>query len=83
MVGSRASKPVPLHRIPAVEEPFSNIVVDVVGPLPRTKGGSKYLLTMMCRSNRYPDAIPVSVSSAASRNLIPSLMGVFSKFGVP
>lgn len=52
--------PVPLHPIPAMEEPFSNTVVDIVGPLPRTKAGNGYLLIIIWRATRYPEAIPKS-----------------------
>ena len=37
-----------LQPIPAFEEPFSRILVDCVGPLPKTKAGNIYLLTIMC-----------------------------------
>ena len=43
-----------LQPIPAFDEPFSRILIDYVGPLPRTK----YLLTIMCTSTRFPEAIP-------------------------
>lgn len=33
-------KPVPLKPIPAVHEPFKKIIIDCVGPLPRTKKGN-------------------------------------------
>ena len=35
----------PLHPIPAFQEPFSGIIKDCVGPLPKTKSGNQYLLT--------------------------------------
>ena len=76
-----APKPVPMQQFPIVEEPFSIIVVDIVGPLPRTRNGNQYLLTIMCRATRYPEAIPMS--SCSSKKLLPRLMDVFSKFGVP
>ena len=44
---------VPLQPIPAFEEPFSRIIIDCVGPLPRTRSGNQYLLTIMCASTRY------------------------------
>ena len=44
----------PLQPIPAFEEPFSRIIIDCVGPLPKTKSGSEYLLTIMCASTRFP-----------------------------
>ena len=34
-----------LQPIPAFDEPFSRILVDCVGPLPRIKSGNEYLLT--------------------------------------
>ena len=46
---------------PAFDEPFSRVihVVDCVGPLSKTKSGNQYLLTIMCASTRFPEAIPV------------------------
>ena len=36
-----------LQPIPAFDEPFSRIIIDCVGPLPKTKAGHEYLLTIM------------------------------------
>ena len=74
-------KPAPLRPIPLVGEPFSRIVVDMVGPLPRTRRGKEYILTMMCQMTRYPEAI--AVSSAKSRIIVPCLVDMFCRFGVP
>ncbi len=30
-----------------------------MGPLPKTKRGNQYLLTVMCSSTRFPEAIPL------------------------
>ena len=49
----------PLHLIPAFDEPFSHIIIDCVGPLPKTKSQNEYLLTIMCSSTRFPEAIPL------------------------
>ena len=49
----------PLITIPSVGEPFEEGVIDVVGPLPRTKSGKEYVLTIMDRVSRYPEAIPL------------------------
>ena len=48
-----------LQPIPAFDEPFSRILIDCVGPLPRTKSGNEYLLTIMCTSTHFPEAIPL------------------------
>ena len=39
----------PLIPIPSVNEPFREVIIDMVGPLPRTKGGNEYVLTIMDR----------------------------------
>ena len=49
----------PLKPIPAFDEPFSNVMIDCVGPLPKTKKGNQYLLTIMCASTRFLEAIPL------------------------
>ncbi|XP_059810752.1 uncharacterized protein LOC132383599 isoform X1 [Hypanus sabinus] len=49
----------PFQPIPAFGEPFSKVIVDCVGPLPKTKTGYQYLLTIMCTSSRFPEAVPL------------------------
>ena len=48
-----------LQPIPAFDEPFTRIIIDCVGPLPKTKSGNEYLLTIMCASTRFPKTIPL------------------------
>ena len=43
----------PLHPIPAFEEPFSRVIIDCVGPLPKTKSGNEFLLTIMCFQRQF------------------------------
>jgi hypothetical protein len=61
MVGKPNQKipSVPLQPIPAFEKPFSRVLVDFVGPLPKTRVGNQYLLTIMCTSTRFPEALPL------------------------
>ena len=42
-----------LQPISAFDEPFSRIIIDCVGPLPKTKSGHDYLLTITCVSTRF------------------------------
>ena len=49
----------PLQPLPCVSEPFQKVAFDLVGPLPRTSSGNKYILTMMCLYTKYPEAIPL------------------------
>ena len=71
----------PLHPIPAFEEPFSRVIIDCVGPLPKTKAGHQYLLTIMCASTRFPEAIPLRNIKAT--NIVKSLTKFFTLFGLP
>ena len=43
-------KPAPLYPIPVVEKPFEYLLFDCVGPLPKSKMGNQYLLTVMCKA---------------------------------
>lgn len=40
--------PAPLQPIPTMGEPFEHVLIDCVGPLPKTKSGNPLLLTLMC-----------------------------------
>jgi hypothetical protein len=65
---------VPRHR-------FEHIHVDIVGPLPQSSGFS-YLFTIVDRTTRWPEAIPLSGIAAA--NCAAALFsGWIQRFGVP
>ncbi|GFU62638.1 retrovirus-related Pol polyprotein from transposon 412 [Trichonephila clavipes] len=53
----------------------------VVGPLPTTPTGNKYLLTVMCMSSKYPDAVPMP--DIASTTVVEALFQIFSRMGFP
>lgn len=38
----------PLCPIPVVGEPFEQVIIDCVGPLPKPKSGHQYILFTMC-----------------------------------
>ena len=71
----------PLQPIPAFEEPFSRILIDCVGPLPKTKLGNQYLLTIMCASTRFPEAIPLR--NIKAKTIVRALIKFFSLVGLP
>ncbi|MDW0176561.1 MAG: RNase H-like domain-containing protein, partial [Nitrososphaeraceae archaeon] len=82
----RAGKPndkkkAPMKLVPVIQEVFSKINVDAVGPLPTTHNGNKYIITAMCLSSKYPDA--VAVSDIKSASVIDALLQVFSRMGFP
>ncbi|KAL0153020.1 hypothetical protein M9458_051619 [Cirrhinus mrigala] len=83
MVGkpNQVISPAPLTPIPVIGEPFDRIVLDCVGPLPKTKSGHAYLLTLMCAATRFPEAIPIL--SLRAKTIVKALVGFFSTFGLP
>ncbi|KAK3084264.1 hypothetical protein FSP39_010811 [Pinctada imbricata] len=83
MVGkpNKVIPPAPLQPIPAFEEPFSRVLVDCVGPLPRTRSGNQYLLTIMCTSTRFPEAIPLR--NIKAKTIVKALTKFFSFVGAP
>ena len=70
-----------LQPIPALDEPFSRILIDCVGPLPRTKSGNEYLLTIMCTSTRFPEAIPLR--NIKTKSIVKALIKFFTFVGLP
>ena len=83
MVG-KPSQTIPkaqLQPIPAFDEPFSRILIDCVGPLPRTKSGNEYLLTIMCTSTRFPEA--VALRNIKTKSIVKALIKFFTFVGLP
>ena len=51
------------------------------GPLPKTKSGNQFLLTIMYVATRYPEAIPLR--RITSPSVVKALIKFFSTFGLP
>ena len=71
----------PLIPVPAFEEPFSRVICDCVGPLPKTRSGHEYMLTIMCASSRFPEAIPLRKITAKA--VVKALVKFFTLVGIP
>ena len=74
-------KTVPLKPIVVLEDPFSELLIDIVGPLPKSSTGFSYILTILDTTTRYPEAIPLR--SATAKAVTKALLQYFSKFGLP
>ena len=62
--------------MPLIEQPFQRIAMDVVGPLPRTQGGNRFILTICDYATRYPEAF-------ALPRVAKELIKLFSHVGIP
>ena len=71
----------PLKPISAFDEPFSRVIVDCVGPLPKTKSGNQYLLIIMCASTRFREAIPLR--NIKAKTIVKALTKFFTRVGLP
>ena len=71
----------PLQPLPVIPTPFSRLAFDLVGPLPRTKQGHRYLLTCICLGSKYPEAVPLKRVDAQS--VAEGMCEIFSRTGIP
>lgn len=70
-----------LQEVKVQEEAFSRVQIDVVGPLPRTSQGHQYVLTVMCLTTRFPEAIPLRKVTAPI--IARALTKYFTMVGLP
>ena len=66
---------------PVLSEPFEVMAVDLVGPMPKGRGGCMYLLTAICMATRWPEAIPLK--SITAKAVAVGLFDIFSRTGIP
>ena len=71
----------PLHKFERATARFAHVHVDLVGPLPSSRGFT-HLLTVIDRFTRWPEAIPLSQTDAAAIGSAFPLHWV-ARFGVP
>ena len=67
--------------LPVVEKPFSRMAMDIVGPLPRSRSGNRYILVMCDYATRYPEAVPLRNMDAEM--IAEELVKVFARVGIP
>lgn len=72
---------VPLIPLPIISEPFERMAMDIIGPLPRSHSGKRYVLVVCDYATRYPEAIPMK--SIDAECVAEELVTLFSRVGVP
>ncbi|GFX67488.1 retrovirus-related Pol polyprotein from transposon 412 [Trichonephila clavipes] len=83
----RAGKPndkkkAPLKLVPVIQEVFTKLNMDACGPLPITSKGNRYLITAICMSSKFPEAIPVSDISSGTSFTSARTTEFFERFGI-
>ncbi len=72
----------PVQQMEVPRRRFSHVHVDLVGPLPVSKEGFTHLFTVVDRSTRWPEAIPLRATSTG--DCVEALIsGWVARFGVP
>ena len=61
--------------------PFQRIAMDIVGPLPKSNKGNRYILVICDYATRYPEAIPLR--SIEAETIAEELVSLFSRVGIP
>ena len=79
-VAPRATVRNPLVPMPIIETPFDRIALDIVGPLPKTSRGHRYILVLVDYATRYPEALPLRAATAKA--VARELMLLFSRVGI-
>lgn len=64
-----------------MNEPFERLILDRVGPLPKSKSCHQYILTLMCAATRFPEAVPLR--SLRANIVVKEVIKFCSTFGLP
>ena len=71
----------PLQPLQVESEPFSKVAYDLVGPLPKSSSGHRYILTMMDLFSKFPAAVPLK--KVDNTSVLEGMLEVFSCYGLP
>ena len=60
----------PLIPMPIIKTPFDRLALDIVGPLPKTSRGHRYILVLVDYATRYPEALPLRAKAVAKELIL-------------
>ena len=80
---SRIRRPAKARMVPMplMTKPFQRIAMDLIGPLPRTQRGNRFILTICDYTTRYPEAIPLSTTD--DHRIAKEPVTLFTRVGIP
>ncbi len=71
----------PMIPLPIIGEPFRRIAMDILGPLPWTNRGNKFILVTSDYATRYPEAF--ALRNITASKIAEVLMELFTRHGKP
>ena len=71
----------PMIPLPIMDEPFSWIMMDIIGPLPRSRSGHCYVLVVCDYATRYPETVALRAIDAET--VAEELVKLFARVGIP
>ena len=82
LMSKRQRKPGPLQSMESGQRPMEVIACDILGPLPATTAGSRYILLFVCKYSRWVEAFPFNSLPTTAEILRYLLDGVIARYGV-
>ena len=67
--------------LPIIDVPFKRIAKDIIGPLPCSRSGNKYILVVCNYATRYPEAM--AIRSIEAERIAEELVKLFARVGIP
>jgi hypothetical protein len=77
---SKRPNPMTIPRLPS--QPFEIVAIDIVGPLPPSRHGNRYLLTVLDHLTRFCEAIPIRTQTAEEVGRV-FVDQIICRFGTP
>ena len=81
LADKRSPSPALLRPLPVIHTPFQQIGMDMVGPLPTTAAGNRFILVIVDCATRWPEAFPLRYTD--SETVTDQLLLLFTRVGVP
>ena len=80
-VTKKSPKKAPMVKRELVTVPFERVSVDLVGPLPKSKGGFQYLFTYIDNTSRWPEAEPLR--NITAKTVVRAFQNICLRNGFP